>query len=217
MHRQGLSYMAAFGLVAAKRACIYPNVGFQLQLCLFERLGFDAAHCADFDVPSEIAISIDRTLSNVDDLLNEAIEAGDDAAGNAFREASRWLDFGFFFQNCREYLGHVDIGLPLAVLAKAEDVARRLRNLEAVFEGAGVAMAARVGRVIDVWQALQSRMAAAPGAIDRLDLSTYVSKLADSDGGASAAQDVGGGGPSTRAAANDADDRDSKRARTTAA
>jgi len=39
MHRQGLSYMAAFGLVAAKRACIYPNVGFQLQLCLFERLG----------------------------------------------------------------------------------------------------------------------------------------------------------------------------------
>ena len=30
-----------FSLVAAKRACIYPNVGFQLQLCLFEKLGKD--------------------------------------------------------------------------------------------------------------------------------------------------------------------------------
>ena len=30
-----------FSLVAAKRACIYPNVGFQLQLCLFEKLNKD--------------------------------------------------------------------------------------------------------------------------------------------------------------------------------
>ena len=30
-----------FSLVAAKRACIYPNVGFQLQLCLFEKLDKD--------------------------------------------------------------------------------------------------------------------------------------------------------------------------------
>ena len=30
-----------FSLVASKRACIYPNVGFQLQLCLFEKLDKD--------------------------------------------------------------------------------------------------------------------------------------------------------------------------------
>jgi len=217
-------------------------------------------------VPSEIAISIDRTLSNVDDLLNEAIEAGDydadqrccsrnkdtvdspsemtptsqattlrgtrsarhrggstsafssrTAASTSATSTSASRAARCPHQGGVKKLWTLTRTRRLAVLAKAEDVARRLRNLEAVFEGAGVAMAARVGRVIDVWQALQSRMAAAPGAIDRLDLSTYVSKLADSDGGASAAQDVGGGGPSTRAAANDADDRDSKRARTTAA
>ena len=34
-------------------------------------------------------------------------------------DASRWQDFGFFFQNCREYLGNLDIGVPARVLTKA--------------------------------------------------------------------------------------------------
>ena len=36
---------------------------------------------------------------------------------------------------------------------QAEDVARRLNNLAALFDGDGVDLASRVGRVIDIWQA----------------------------------------------------------------
>ena len=38
-------------------------------------------------------------------------------------DASRWQDFGFFFQNCREYLGNLDIGVPARVLTKARVLA----------------------------------------------------------------------------------------------
>jgi len=43
MHRLRLSYTDAFALVSAKRSCIYPNVGFQLQLFLYEKHGADPA------------------------------------------------------------------------------------------------------------------------------------------------------------------------------
>ena len=152
-------FLCRFGVVSGARACVYPNVGFQLQLCLFEKYGDDALK-RDFDIAKEIAHSIDQTLDNVAERLEAVFE--DDAV---IAEPSRWMDFGFFFQNCREYLGHVDIGLPTSLLAKADDVARKLKNLEAVFEGPGVAVAARVGRVLDVWQALQFRMAHAQGAL----------------------------------------------------
>mmetsp|Transcript_19114 Transcript_19114/g.24799 ORF Transcript_19114/g.24799 Transcript_19114/m.24799 type:complete len:123 (-) Transcript_19114:372-740(-) len=89
------------------------------------------------------------------------------------------MDFGFFFQNCREYLGHLDIGLPLQLLTQTDDLSRRLRNLELVFDGPGILTAARLGRVMNLWQSLQARMAAAPGALPRIDLSTYVSLLHD--------------------------------------
>mmetsp|Transcript_22723 Transcript_22723/g.71144 ORF Transcript_22723/g.71144 Transcript_22723/m.71144 type:complete len:195 (+) Transcript_22723:530-1114(+) len=176
MHRDTLKYTEAFELVSSKRPSIYPNVGFQLQLCLFERQRFAASENKDFDVASEIAISIDRTLDNV----HERMEAMFDDA-DLRDDPARWMDFGFFFQNCREYLGHVDIGLPFDVIHKAQDVARRLKNLELVFEGAGVATASRVGRVLDVWQNLQLRLSSLPGAMPRVDLAHYASVL-DHDG-----------------------------------
>ncbi|KAJ8603066.1 hypothetical protein CTAYLR_006661 [Chrysophaeum taylorii] len=175
MDRDRLSYTQAFALVSAKRPSIYPNVGFQIQLCLFEREKFDAAR-RGVDLAREIAISIDRVLANVEELMDAMFD--DERPRD---EPERWMDFGFFVQNCREYLGHVDIGLPLETLAKAQDVARRLQNLEIVFEGAGVATAARVGRVLDVWQTLQHRMSASPGALPRVDLASYVSVLKDGD------------------------------------
>jgi hypothetical protein len=86
------------------------------------------------------------------------------------------MDFGFFIQNCREYLGHVDVGLPLELLARADDVARRLRNLDRVFAGAGVDVAVRVGRVLAVWHDHQLRISTADGALPRVD-PNYVSLL----------------------------------------
>lgn len=137
MVRDGLSYRDAFDAAAAKRACVYPNVGFQLQsapayaregggggktgnvpfrrrgagangespefpiaprgggaqrrravdraptgtrsapspprLCLFETLGRssdrvrDALAAGEFDISAEIAVSVARTLDNVED------------------------------------------------------------------------------------------------------------------------------------------------------
>lgn len=92
-------------------------------------------------------------------------------------DATRWQDFGFFFQNCREYLGSLDIGITPKLLAKAEDVARRLQNLARVFDGAGVDLGSRVGRVIDIWQRMQCQIVYAPdNATPRAD-GSYVSKL----------------------------------------
>lgn len=170
MVRDGLSYRDAFDAAAAKRACVYPNVGFQLQLCLFETLGRssdrvrDALAAGEFDISAEIAVSVARTLDNVEDLVEALFE---DAA--LAGDGERWMDFGFFIQNCREYLGHVDVGLPLALLARADDVARRLRNLDRVFAGAGVDVAVRVGRVLSVFHDHQLRVSTADGALPRVD------------------------------------------------
>lgn len=124
-------------------------------------------------MPAEIAFSVDSTLANVEDQMDAMF---DDAA--LLDDPSRWMDFGFFFQNCREYLGHLDLGLPADLLVKAEDVARRLKNLELVFDGDGVNVAARVGRVLDAWRSLQQHIAAAPGALPRIDLGTFRSVVA---------------------------------------
>jgi len=198
--------------VSSRRACVYPNVGFQLQLCLYEKqqrqkktlgpstLGPSSKPSSEpssepspspseeedesFEIAKEIAHSIDRTLDNVKERLDRVFDEDPD-------DASRWLDYGFFFQNCREYLGHVDIGLPPALLTKADDTARKLRNLDAVFSGAGIAVAVRVGKVLDVWQSLQTRMANSVGALPyvfpflrdstrrRLDMRDFVSAIDD--------------------------------------
>lgn len=112
------------------------------------------------DLAAEVAVSIQRTLRNVEEQMDAMFD--DESLTENER---RWMDFGFFFQNCREYLGHVDIGLPRAVVDTARDVSRRLQNLELVFQGAGVKMAARVGRVMATFQTLQSHMSALPGAM----------------------------------------------------
>lgn len=164
--------MCSFARVAAQRPCVYPNVGFQLQLCLFERHRFNAPLDV-VDLPAEIAVSVDGTLANVEDQMDAMFDDG-----ALLDDPSRWMDFGFFFQNCREYLGHLDLGLPTDLLAKAEDVARRLKNLELVFDGEGVNVAARVGRVLDVWRTLQQHIAAAPGALPRIDLGAFRSVIA---------------------------------------
>ncbi|KAJ1458260.1 protein-tyrosine phosphatase-like protein [Pelagophyceae sp. CCMP2097] len=175
MHRLRLSYTDAFALVSAKRSCIYPNVGFQLQLFLYEKHGADPAAaekaCASFNIAAEVMISIQKTLQNVEEQMDSMFN--DDALCD---DAARWLDYGFFFQNCREYLGHVDIGLPHKLMARVDDVGRRLRNLGLVFDGSGVDMALRVGRVMDVWHGLTARMLAAENAPPRTDAG-YVSRL----------------------------------------
>ncbi len=134
-----------------------------------------------FHVESELAVSIRKTLENAEERMDCMFD--DDSL---CEEAARWEDFGYFIQNCREYLGHVDIGLPLALLDRADDCARKLGNLDKVFEGAGVATAGRVGRVLGAWHGLQSAMAASESAVPRTDAS-YVSAL-DRDLGSSSAK-----------------------------
>ena len=124
-----------------------------------------------FHVEAELAVSIRKTLENAEERMDCMFD--DDSL---CEEAARWEDFGYFIQNCREYLGHVDIGLPLSLLDRADDCARKLGNLDKEFEGAGVATAGRVGRVLGAWHGLQSAMAAAEAAVPRTDAS-YVSAL----------------------------------------
>jgi hypothetical protein len=177
MVKDGLSYRDAFDLTSRRRACIYPNVGFQIQLCLFEKLGRDIdavdAVVADgaFDISGEIAVSIRKTLENAEEQLENMFD--DESLAD---DAQRWTDFGYFVQNCREYLGHVDVGLPLDLLNMAEDVARKLQNLDQVFDGEGVATAGRVGRVLAVWHELQAGMARSVDALPRVDAG-YASAL----------------------------------------
>ena len=135
-----------------------------------------------FHVESELAVSIRKTLDNAEERMDSMFD--DDSL---CEEAARWEDFGYFIQNCREYLGHVDIGLPLSLLDRADDCARKLGNLDKVFEGAGVATAGRVGRVLGAWHGLQSAMAASENAVQRTDAS-YVSALDRDLGGASSAK-----------------------------
>ena len=131
-----------------------------------------------FQIEAELAVSIRKTLDNAEERMDSMFD--DDAL---CEDAARWEDFGYFIQNCREYLGHVDIGLPLSLLDRADDCARKLGNLDKVFEGAGVATAGRVGRVLGAWHGLQSAMASSETAVPRTDAS-YVSAL-DRDLGSS--------------------------------
>ena len=101
---------------------------------------------SSFDIASEISVSIRKTLENAEEQMSRMFD--DDSIKD---DPQRWMDFGFFIQNCREYLGHVDIGLPLDLLNMAEDVARRLQNLGMIFEGKGVAIAVRVGQARAMW------------------------------------------------------------------
>lgn len=124
-----------------------------------------------FDISGEIAVSIRKTLENAEEQLENMFD--DESLAD---DAQRWTDFGYFVQNCREYLGHVDVGLPLDLLNMAEDVARKLQNLDQVFDGEGVATAGRVGRVLAVWHELQAGMARSVDALPRVDAG-YASAL----------------------------------------
>ena len=94
--------------------------------------------------------------------------------------ASWGLDRSGLNTKCREYLGHIDIGLPIDLLNEAEDVARRLQNLGVVFEGRGVVIAVRVGKVLAVWHSLQQQLSSKIDALPRTD-ARYVSYLEQSD------------------------------------
>ena len=125
----------------------------------------------DFDIASEIAMSIRKTLENVEEQTSNMFK--DDSIKD---DPQRWMDFGFFIQNCREYLGHIDIGLPWELLDKAEDVARRLQNLGMIFQGRGVVIAVRVGKVLAVWHSLQLQLSSNSNSLPRID-ADYVSCL----------------------------------------
>mgnify|MGYP002049279686 FL=1 len=74
MRHRGISYADAFALVAAKRPCIYPNVGFQLQLFLYERChasGDIARAFGGFDAAGELIVSIETTLENVEEQMSQ--------------------------------------------------------------------------------------------------------------------------------------------------
>ena len=64
-----------------------------------------------FHVEAELAVSIRKTLDNAEERMDSMFD--DDSL---CEEAARWEDFGYFIQNCREYLGHVDIGLALVAV-----------------------------------------------------------------------------------------------------
>ena len=113
-----------------------------------------------FHVESELAVSIWKTLENAEERMDRMFD--DDAL---CEDAARWEDFGFFIQNCREYLGHVDIGLPLALLDRADDCSRKLGNLDKVFEGAGVATAGRATRLRLIIGAATSDPPATPTSV----------------------------------------------------
>jgi len=80
----------SLGRVSSKRPCVYPNIGFQLQLCFFEKFRF--RNFPNLHLPSEIAISIQNTLKNIEECLNHIF---DDETARL--NPSRWMDFGFFF------------------------------------------------------------------------------------------------------------------------
>ena len=74
MRRRGISYADAFALVAAKRPCIYPNVGFQLQLFVYERChasGDIARAFGGFDAAGELIVSIETTLENIEEQMSQ--------------------------------------------------------------------------------------------------------------------------------------------------
>merc|ERR1712166_327327 len=152
MRAQKVSFGDAYALVSAKRPCAFPNVGFQIQLQLFEKSQYSLTH-PDFNLQAEIVISIERKLREIDGVLTRVFEDAD-----ILEEHAVWRIFGFFFENCHQYLGRCDIGVPDKILVEAEDISRRLKNLNMLFDEEEASLAIRVGAVMYKWVTAQQRL-----------------------------------------------------------
>ena len=62
----------AFSLVSSKRPCCYPNIGFQLQLHLFEKTR--KVEYKSFNLEVEIVIWVKRKLRDVAKLMTDIFE-----------------------------------------------------------------------------------------------------------------------------------------------
>jgi len=150
MQTRNLDVSAAFGLVASKRPCCYPNIGFQLQLHLFEKTR--KVEYSVFNLETELIIWIKRKLRDVKSLIEAVFEDE-----QLLEDEEPWRYLGFFFENCRQYLGRMDVHVPMNVLIEADDVGRQLANIAMLFEGEGVDLASKVGQVMQGWVQAQKR------------------------------------------------------------
>lgn len=151
MQTRNLNVSGAFGLVSQKRPCVYPNIGFQLQLHLFEKTR-KVDHFT-FNIEGELVIWVKRKLGDVKCLIEQIF---DDE--QLLEDCEPWRYLGFFFENCRQYLGRIDIDIPRSLLAETDDVGRQLSNLDMLYEGEGVELASKVGQVMQGWVAAQKRL-----------------------------------------------------------
>lgn len=72
MQTRNLDVSGAFSLVSSKRPCCYPNIGFQLQLHLFEKTR--KVEYKSFNLEVEIVIWVKRKLRDVAKLMVDIFE-----------------------------------------------------------------------------------------------------------------------------------------------
>jgi len=152
MQTRNLDVSGAFALVSQKRPCVYPNIGFQLQLHLFEKTK-KVEYNKIFNLEAELVIWIKRKLKDTKGLISAIFEDE-----QLLEDCEPWRYLGFFFENCRQYLGRIDIPIPKSVLYEADDVGRQLANIAMLFEGEGVDLASKVGQVMQGWVVAQKRL-----------------------------------------------------------
>ena len=151
MQTRNLDVSGAFNLVSKARPCCYPNIGFQLQLHLFEKTR--KVEYKVFNLEAEIVIWVKRKLRDVEGLMSAIFEDE-----QLLEDQEPWRYLGFFFENCRQYLGRIDIPIPALILAEADDLGRQLANMSMLFEGEGVELASKVGDVMQGWVKAQQRL-----------------------------------------------------------
>jgi hypothetical protein len=106
-----------------------------------------------FNLEAELVIWIKRKLKDVQGLMSAIFEDE-----QLLEDCEPWRYLGFFFENCRQYLGRIDIPIPKTILEEADDIGRQLANLEMLFEGDGVELAAKVGQVMQGWVKAQRHL-----------------------------------------------------------
>lgn len=144
MYKNKWTFAEAFQYTSAKRTCVFPNVGFQLQLQLYEKSG--SYEHSDFDVGAELVRAIEMQLQDIEEMLDRMVTDTE-----LLSDSEPWRMLGFFFENIRHHLRIVDIGTTIDTLNRAKDISRRLENLGKLFDGEAVDMAVRVAKSISGW------------------------------------------------------------------
>jgi hypothetical protein len=150
MKENGWTFAEAFQYVSSKRTCVFPNVGFQLQLQLLEKQLEKKETLwkhGDFDINAELVKAIEMQLQDIEEMMDKMV----DSDPTLLEDSEPWRMLGFFFENIRHHLRIVDIGTTTDTLNRAKDIARRLENMSKLFDGAAVEMAVRVAKSINGW------------------------------------------------------------------